>query len=75
MTITSNASILGGGGVRVASKTFQFTPLCFLSSEYSAYLRRLERADERTRTADLLITSELLYLLSYVGLLRGVSIS
>jgi hypothetical protein len=26
------------------------------------------RADERTRTADLLITSELLYLLSYVGL-------
>jgi hypothetical protein len=25
-------------------------------------------ADERTRTADLLITSELLYLLSYVGL-------
>ena len=34
-----------------------------------------ERADERTRTADLLITSELLYLLSYVGLLRRVSIS
>jgi hypothetical protein len=33
------------------------------------------RADERTRTADLLITSELLYLLSYVGLLRLVSIS
>ena len=33
------------------------------------------RADERTRTADLLITSELLYLLSYVGLLRRVSIS
>ena len=27
-----------------------------------------KRADERTRTADLLITSELLYLLSYVGL-------
>jgi hypothetical protein len=25
------------------------------------------RADERTRTADLLSTSELLYLLSYVG--------
>ena len=33
------------------------------------------RADERTRTADLLITSELLYQLSYVGLLRCVSIS
>ena len=29
---------------------------------------RKEGADERTRTADLLITSELLYLLSYVGL-------
>jgi hypothetical protein len=29
------------------------------------------RADERTRTADLLITSELLYLLSYVGLVKG----
>ena len=28
------------------------------------------RADERTRTADLLITSELLYLLSYVGKLE-----
>lgn len=28
----------------------------------------INRADERTRTADLLITSELLYLLSYVGL-------
>ena len=34
-----------------------------------------KRADERTRTADLLITSELLYQLSYVGLLRCVSIS
>ena len=32
------------------------------------------RADERTRTADLLITSELLYLLSYVGLFRALSI-
>ena len=32
-------------------------------------------ADERTRTADLLITSELLYLLSYVGLFRAQSIS
>jgi hypothetical protein len=36
-----------------------------------SFLRDLQvkrRADERTRTADLLITSELLYLLSYVGL-------
>jgi hypothetical protein len=33
-----------------------------------------KRADERTRTADLLITSELLYQLSYVGLLRAQSI-
>ena len=42
------------------------------------FLRILQvkkRADERTRTADLLITSELLYQLSYVGLLRCVSIS
>ena len=37
--------------------------------------REKKRADERTRTADLLITSELLYLLSYVGLFRCVSIS
>ncbi len=43
-------------------------------SENSAYLGRIRRADERTRTADLLITSELLYLLSYVGLFRAVSI-
>jgi hypothetical protein len=34
-----------------------------------------KRADERTRTADLLITRELLYLLSYVGLFRAQSIS
>ncbi len=34
----------------------------------------MKGADERTRTADLLITSELLYLLSYVGL-RMQSIS
>ncbi len=37
--------------------------------------RHKKRADERTRTADLLITSELLYLLSYVGLFRAQSIS
>jgi hypothetical protein len=40
-----------------------------------ADLQVKNRADERTRTADLLITSELLYLLSYVGLLRTHSIS
>ena len=45
-----------------------------LYSAYSAYLIRSRRADERTRTADLLITSELLYLLSYVGLFRAQSI-
>jgi hypothetical protein len=38
-------------------------------------LQAKRRADERTRTADLLITSELLYLLSYVGLCRAGSIS
>jgi hypothetical protein len=42
---------------------------------FSLQIARKQRADERTRTADLLITSELLYLLSYVGLLRPVSIS
>ena len=47
----------------------------FSEAEYSAYLSRIRRADERTRTADLLITSELLYLLSYVGLCRAGSIS
>ena len=46
----------------------------FPYSEYLAHLSGIERADERTRTADLLITSELLYLLSYVGWLRLVSI-
>jgi hypothetical protein len=39
----------------------------FLHSEYSAYLRRLERADERTRTADLLITSLLKHVLARSG--------
>jgi hypothetical protein len=38
-------------------------------------LQEKRRADERTRTADLLITSELLYLLSYVGLCWAGSIS
>ena len=40
-------------------------------AEYSAYISQKWRADERTRTADLLITSELLYLLSYVGLFEA----
>jgi len=31
---------------------------CFSEAEYSAYLSRIGRADERTRTADLLITSK-----------------
>ncbi len=43
-------------------------PGTLLDPKYPAYLGRTGRADERTRTADLLITSELLYLLSYVGL-------
>ncbi len=44
-------------------------------SHLSCKFAQKKRADERTRTADLLITNELLYLLSYVGLLRGESIS
>jgi hypothetical protein len=43
--------------------------------EFYLQIRRKKRADERTRTADLLITSELLYQLSYVGLFRAQSIS
>ena len=35
---------------------------------FSARAQGVDGADERTRTADLLITSELLYQLSYVGL-------
>ncbi len=42
---------------------------------FSKDLQVKKRADERTRTADLLITSELLYQLSYVGLFRAQSIS
>src|SRR5215213_7386096 len=45
------------GGVRVVSKEPRLTTKALLSSGYSAYLRRIERADERTRTAFLLITS------------------
>jgi hypothetical protein len=44
-------------------------------STFHLQIARKERADERTRTADLLITSELLYQLSYVGLVRAQSIS
>jgi hypothetical protein len=36
----------------------QLIPRSFPYSKYSAYLRRIVRADERTRTADLLITSD-----------------
>src|SRR5215207_3115527 len=43
--------------------------------EFTCKTEENKRADERTRTADLLITSELLYQLSYVGLLRAQSIS
>jgi hypothetical protein len=46
-----------------------------LGTEFYLQIGAKQRADERTRTADLLITSELLYLLSYVGLLRAQSIS
>jgi hypothetical protein len=44
-----------------------------LSGNWNIWLtyKEKKRADERTRTADLLITNELLYLLSYVGLVRG----
>jgi hypothetical protein len=59
----------------VVSKYLGDAPRGVDLEEYSAYLRRFGRADERTRTADLLITSELLYLLSYVGLCRALSIS
>jgi hypothetical protein len=44
-------------------------------SQFLWILQAKKRADERTRTADLLITSELLYQLSYVGLVRAQSIS
>jgi hypothetical protein len=44
----------------VVSKGFILTARGSNSCEDLAYLSRLERADERTRTADLLITSELL---------------
>lgn len=39
----------------------------FCSSAFYLQIRTKKRADERTRTADLLITSELLYQLSYAG--------
>ncbi len=42
-------------------------PGLLFAPRFSCKLAENERADERTRTADLLITSELLYLLSYVG--------
>ena len=39
------------GGIRVVSKRLQRRGGTLSLSDYSAYLRRLERADERTRTA------------------------
>src|SRR5687767_1204958 len=48
-----------------------------LPPDYSAYLSRFRRADERTRTADLLITRELFYWTSnplYTTLVLGSSI-
>jgi hypothetical protein len=53
LTIALSKSTLAAGGVSVASRTPRYPPLNFLPYEYSAYLSRLERADERTLTADL----------------------
>ncbi len=39
-----------------------------LGSAFLLQIGTKDRADERIRTADLLITNELLYQLSYVGL-------
>jgi hypothetical protein len=46
------------GGVSVASKRSRRWTGDFSHSEYSAYLWAEKRADKRTRTADLLITSD-----------------
>jgi hypothetical protein len=47
------------GGIRVVSKSPQLVPEGFLYSEYRAWISQFGRADERTRTAHLLITSAL----------------
>jgi hypothetical protein len=61
--------------VKLGSKGPERRTVTLRCRENPAYLCWIEGADERTRTADLLITSELLYLLSYVGLFRAQSIS
>jgi hypothetical protein len=65
--ITMEVGVVSGGPSDERRGLYRF--------DYSPYQRGIKRADERTRTADLLITSELLYQLSYVGLLRAQSIS
>ncbi len=47
------------GSVKVVSRRSQLITRALSHLDYSAYLSELWRADERTRTADLLITSEL----------------
>jgi hypothetical protein len=47
------AGLCALGGVKVVSREPQLTTVALPYSEYSAYLSRIERADERTRTADL----------------------
>jgi hypothetical protein len=66
---TKSASSAGCGKVAPA-----LAPGPLWISEFSLQTATKQRADERTRTADLLITSELLYQLSYVGLFRAQSI-
>jgi hypothetical protein len=45
-------------GVHVGARNLWWLTRCFAVPEYPAYLRQKQRADERTRTADLLITSD-----------------
>ena len=66
---TKSASLAGCGKLAPA-----MVPRPLWIPELYLQIERKKRADERTRTADLLITSELLYLLSYVGLFRAQSI-
>ena len=56
--------ILVGSGVRVVSENLRSVVGSFYCSVYSAYLWAKQRADERTRTADLLITSLLALVLA-----------
>ena len=61
-------------GVKVVSKAPGLFSGALSTTSIQLKYAEYGRADERTRTADLLITSELLYLLSYVGLFRAQSI-